>query len=104
MTWRAVAGRLLRGLCTLFALVLAASAAILVAEANGGNNLVVFLQGAADRLDLGVFDVDNGVMKFAGDRADLKNALFNRGMAALVWLFVGWLLERVVAWRRPVVR
>lgn len=98
-----VIGKVLRSICTMFALVLAVSATLLVAEANSGNRLVMFVVGAADRLDLAVFDVDNGVMKFTGDRADLKNALFNRGIAALVWLFIGRTLERVVA-GRPVVR
>lgn len=103
VTVRTVLGQVLRSICTLFAFVLAVAAALMVAEANTANHLVTYAQQAADHLDLAVFDVDNGVMKFTGDRADLKNALFNRGVAALVWLFIGRTVERIVA-GRPVVR
>jgi hypothetical protein len=50
----------------------------------------------ADAVDLGVFSVDNGIMKFTGENADTKNALFNWGLGAVVWLLVGRILDRVV--------
>ena len=34
-------------------------------------------------------------MKFAGENAETKNALFNWGLGAVVWLVVGRILERL---------
>jgi hypothetical protein len=43
---------------------------------------------------LGVFSTDNGIMKFTGENADTKNAVVNWGIAALVYLGIGRLLQR----------
>jgi len=78
------------------ALFLAVGALLVALDANGDNNLVSFVLDGADAVDLGVFSVDNGIMKFTGENAETKNALFNWGLGAVVWLVVGRILDRVV--------
>jgi hypothetical protein len=78
------------------ALVLAVAALLVALDANQDNALVSFVLDVADVLDLGVFDPDNGVFTFDGADADTKNALANWGLAAIAYLVVGRILERVV--------
>jgi hypothetical protein len=78
------------------ALFLAVGALLVALDANEDNNLVQFVLDGADAVDLGVFSVDNGIMKFTGENAETKNALFNWGIGAVVWLVVGRILDRVV--------
>jgi len=78
------------------ALFLAVGALLVALDANTDNDLVQFVLDGADAVDLGVFSVDNGIMKFTGENADTKNALFNWGLGAVVWLVVGRILDRVV--------
>lgn len=78
------------------ALFLAVGALLVALDANRDNNLVQFVLDGADAVDLGVFSVDNGIMKFTGENAETKNALFNWGIGAVVWLVVGRILDRVV--------
>jgi hypothetical protein len=78
------------------ALFLAVGALLVALDANEGNDLVQFVLDGADAVDLGVFSVDNGIMKFTGADAETKNALFNWGIGAVVWLVAGRILERVV--------
>jgi hypothetical protein len=78
------------------ALFLAVGALLVALDANTDNDLVQFVLDGADAVDLGVFSVDNGIMKFTGENADTKNALFNWGLGAVVWLLVGRILDRVV--------
>ena len=47
-------------------------------------------------MDLGVFYRDDGVKEFTGENAATKNALFNWGLAAVVWLVVGRILDRII--------
>src|SRR3989337_1130861 len=61
------------------ALFLAVGALLVALDANDENNLVQFVLDGADAVDLGVFSVDNGIMKFTGENAETKNALFNYG-------------------------
>ena len=68
------------------ALFLAVGALLVALDANTDNGLVKFVLDGADAVDLGVFSVDNGIMKFTGENADTKNALFNWGVGAVVWL------------------
>jgi hypothetical protein len=87
-------------ICVLAALVLAAGALCVALKANPDNALVKFLLDTADRLDLGVFSRGkNGVFHWSGssDAAATKNAVVNWGLAAVVWLVAGKLLERVIA-------
>jgi hypothetical protein len=82
--------------CSVAALLLALGALFIAFDANTDNALVKLVLDVADRLDLGVFDRDDGVKQWTGENAETKNALFNWGLAALVWLIGGRILDRVV--------
>jgi hypothetical protein len=86
-------------LCVLAALVLAVGALCIALKANQDNNLVKFVIDGADKLDFGVFSRGkDGVAHWKGntDAAHTKNALVNWGLAAVVWLVGGKVLERFV--------
>lgn len=85
-------------LCVLAALILAGAALLIALKANGTNGLVKFVRHTADSIDLGVFSRKSGVFHFKGHdhAADTKNALVNYGLAAVVWLVVGRIVDRVV--------
>lgn len=86
-------------LCVVAALFLAAGALCISLKANGDNSLVKFLEQTADKLDLGVFSRGkNGVAHFKGhsQAALTKNAIVNWGLAAVVWLVGGHIVQRVV--------
>ena len=78
------------------ALFLALAALLVALDANQDNALVSFVLDVADVLDLGVFDPDKGVFTFTGADADTKNALANWGLAAIAYLVVGRIVERIV--------
>jgi hypothetical protein len=82
--------------CSLAALVLALGALFIAFDANTGNALVKFVLDLADGLDLGVFDRNDGIKQWTSENAQTKNALFNWGLGALVWLIGGRILERVI--------
>ncbi|MCW2832673.1 MAG: hypothetical protein JWN68_626 [Nocardioides sp.] len=83
-------------ICVLCALVLALGALLVALKANGDNTLVQFIKETAGFVDLGVFDRNDGVLKFTGDNAVIKNALVNWGLAAVVWLIIGRILDRII--------
>jgi len=89
-------------LCVLAALVLAIGALCIALKANADNELVKFFVDTADKLDLGVFSRTDGVAHWKGHshEALTKNACVNWGLAAVVWLIVGKLLERIIRPRR----
>jgi hypothetical protein len=78
------------------ALFLAVGALLITLDANHDNGLVKFVLEGADRVDLGIFSRDNGIKQFSGADADTKNALFNWGLGAAAWLFVGRILDRLI--------
>ena len=78
------------------ALFLAVGALLIALDANQDNALVKFVLDVADVLDLDVFSRHNGVFTFDGSDAATKNALANWGLAAIAYLVVGRVLERVV--------
>lgn len=80
----------------LAALFLAVGALLITLDANRDNDLVTFVLEGADRVDLGIFSRDNGIKQFSGADADTKNALFNWGLGAAAWLFVGRILDRLI--------
>ena len=84
--------------CALAALVLAVGALCIALKANQDNNLVTFCIDTADKLDLGVFSRLDGVAHWKGHShsALTKNAVVNWGLAAVVWLVVGRIVERIV--------
>lgn len=94
--WRGRLASLLWTACVLLALVLAIGALLVAIEANEDNGLVSFVLSAADGVDLGVFSRENGVREFTGANAETKNALFNWGLGAVVYLVLGRLLDRLV--------
>lgn len=94
---RTVVAQLLWTVCVVFALVLAVGALCIALEANLRNDLVTFVLDFADRVDFfGVFSLHNGIKDFSGSNAETKNALFNWGLAAILWLVIGRVVERVV--------
>ena len=78
------------------ALFLAVAALLVALDANQDNALVKLVLDVADVLDLGVFDPDNGVFTFDGADAATKNALTNWGLAAVAYLVVGRIVERII--------
>jgi hypothetical protein len=84
--------------CALAALVLAVGALCIALKANPDNGLVTFCVETADKLDLGVFSRTDGVAHWKGHShsALTKNALVNWGLAAVVWLVIGRVAERIL--------
>ena len=84
--------------CALAALVLAAGALCIALKANAENDLVKFCTDTADKLDFGVFSRTDGVAHWKGHSHSslTKNACVNWGLAAVVWLIIGKIVERIV--------
>ncbi|MFB9763445.1 hypothetical protein ACFFOS_03520 [Nocardioides kongjuensis] len=82
--------------CMALALVLAVAAFTYALEANQDNGLVKLVRDLADTFDLSVFDLDNPVKAFTGKNAVVKTALFNYGLASVVYLVIGRVLERII--------
>jgi hypothetical protein len=91
-------------ICVVAALILAIGALCIALKANPDNALVRWFIHTADKLDLGVFSRQSGVFHWKGHSAaaQTKNALVNWGIAAVVWLVVGRILERVIRPSTPV--
>ncbi len=89
-------GQLVWLVCVLAALVLAIGALLVALKANTDNDLVTWVLKMADRLDLTVFDRDNGIKDFTGKNAEIKEALLNWGLAAIVWLVAGRIVDRII--------
>lgn len=94
--WRARAAHVVWLLCVACALLLALGTLLVSLQAATGNAVVDGLLRAADVVDLGVFSREDGLVQVRGEGADVKNALANWGLAAVVWLVVGRVLDRVV--------
>ncbi|TIC79772.1 hypothetical protein E8D34_14600 [Nocardioides sp. GY 10113] len=84
--------------CFLIALVLASAAFSYALDANANNDLVKAVRHLADLFDLGWFDLDNPVWAADpdGPNALTKTALANYGAAAVAYLVVGRILERLI--------
>lgn len=93
---RTVVGQLVWLVCLLAAIVLAVGALLVVVKANPHNALVKAVMRLADIADVGVFDRTNGIKQFGGSNPVIKDALFNWGIGAVVWLVVGRILERII--------
>ena len=76
------------------ALFLAVGALLIALNANQENGIVSFILDGADVLD--PFSRDNGVFTFDGKDAETKNALVNWGIAAMVYLIIGKVLDRII--------
>lgn len=97
---RIAVARVLWGVCVLFAGVLAAAVLLIAIDANAQNDLVKFIIDSADRVDLGFFDLTSPIkdfdVKVTDPTEDVKTALFNYGICAIVWLVIGRILDRIV--------
>ena len=94
--WRDIAARVLWVVCVAVALVLAIAAFSFALEANEDNGLVQLVRDLANAFDLGFFDLDNPVKAFEDPNGEVKTALFNYGIAAVVYLVVGRAVERLI--------
>ena len=77
------------------ALFLAVGALLVALKANQDNAIVQFVLDGADLLD-GPFSRDNGIFTFTGSDAATKSALVNWGIAAVVYLVIGKILDRLI--------
>lgn len=96
---RLVLARVLWLVCAVFALILALAVLLIAVDANTKNELVRWIIARSDDVDLGFFDLQNPIKDWDESKAapeDVKSALFNYGIAAIVWLGLGKLLDRVV--------
>lgn len=82
--------------CLVIALVLAAAAFSYALDANAGNGLVRLIRHVAEHCDLGWFSLTNPIKRFNNPNGQVKTALFNYGIAAVVYLVVGRILERII--------
>jgi hypothetical protein len=57
---------------------------------------VKFVLDVADAID-GPFSRGNGIFDFHGENGDIKDAVVNWGIAALVYLAIGRYLQRLLA-------
>jgi hypothetical protein len=93
---RSTVARVVWTVLLVIALIMAAAAFSYPLGLEKGNDLVAALRNMAEWFDLGVFSLDDPVKKFDGENADDKTALFNYGLAAVVYLIGGRFLERVI--------
>jgi hypothetical protein len=95
---RARVAQLVWIVCVVAALALAAGALCIALKANPDNGLVKFCIDTADNLDFGVFSRTDGVAHWAGQShsALTKNACVNWGLAAVVWLVGGKIVEKIL--------
>jgi len=95
---RARAAQVVWIVCVVAALILASGALCIALKANPDNGLVKFCIDTADKLDFGVFSRTDGVAHWTGQshEALTKNACVNWGLAAVVWLIIGKVAERIL--------
>jgi predicted SpoU family rRNA methylase len=78
------------------ALFLAVGALLIALKANEDNSIVEFIISVAERLQ-GPFSRENGIFTFADDQdGQVKSALTNWGIAAVVYLVIGKILDRII--------
>lgn len=93
---RAVLGLLFWLAGVIAALLLAMGTLYVTIEAPTGEPAVDAVLRVADWLDFGVLSREDGLFRFGGERVAAKDALANWGLAAIVWLVLGRLLDRLV--------
>lgn len=91
-----MAARIVWGVFLGIALVLAVAAFSFALDANEENTLVKAVRSLADVFDLGLFDRDNPVWQAEGANAAVKTVLANYGLAAVAYLVVGRIAERLI--------
>lgn len=93
---RDTAARVAWIVCMTLGLILAAAAFSFALKANEQNQLVQTVRDMANAFDLGFFDLDNPVKAFENPNGEVKTALFNYGIACVVYLVLGRILERIL--------
>jgi len=93
---RTIVSRVVWLLFVTCALVLAVSALLITVDANDGNPLVKLFYDIADAVDLTFFDLSNPIKEFDGKNADMRIALFNYGIGAILYLIVGRVVEKLI--------
>lgn len=93
---RSFVSRAIWVVCLSLALILATAAFSYALDANENNELVQLVRDLANTFDLGYFDLDKPVKEFNDPNSNVKNALFNYGLAAVAYLIVGRFLERLI--------
>jgi hypothetical protein len=97
---RVLVARVLWAVCAVFAMILAIAVLLIAVDANPQNDLVRWIIHRADNVDLGFFDLQNPIKdwdeKETNVAEDVKTALFNYGIAAIVWLGIGKLLDKII--------
>jgi hypothetical protein len=78
------------------AVFLAVGALCIALDFNPKNPLVEFFVAGANFFDLDIFSRRGGIKTFHGSNADVKNALFNWGIGAIVYLIVGRIVVRII--------
>ena len=98
---RETMSKVLRVVFLFFAVVLALGAFLVAAQDNVSpdNPVVKFVMNVADAID-GPFSRTNGIFAFHGKNADVKDAVVNWGIAAIVYLAIGRYLQRLLEPRR----
>ena len=79
-------------ICALF---LAVGALLVALKANQDNSIVQVVLDGAEKLD-GPFSRSNGIFTFKGHDAATKAALVNWGIAAVIYLIIGRILDRLI--------
>jgi hypothetical protein len=78
------------------ALFLAVGALLIALKANEDNAVVAFIISGAETLD-GPFSLSDGIFTFPDDQdGRVKSALTNWGIAAVVYLVIGKILDRII--------
>jgi hypothetical protein len=78
------------------ALFLAVGALLIALKANENNPIVEFVIAGAETLD-GPFSLTDGIFTFAeNEDGRVKSALTNWGIAAVVYLVIGKILDRII--------
>ncbi|HSE08545.1 MAG TPA: hypothetical protein VLB29_07750 [Nocardioidaceae bacterium] len=78
------------------ALFLAVGALLIALKANEDNSVVAFIISGAETLD-GPFSIEDGIFTFPDDQdGRVKSALTNWGIAAVVYLVIGKILDRII--------
>ncbi len=78
------------------ALFLAVGALLIALKANQDNSIVAFINATAQKLD-GPFSLKDGIFTFPSDQdGRVKSALTNWGIAAVVYLVIGKILDRII--------
>ena len=94
---RTILVRVVRIVFIVFAVILALGAFLVAVRDNvsADNPLVKFIWNFADAID-GPFSRDNGIFTFDGENAETKDAVVNWGIAAIVYLVISNVIQRLL--------